>query len=142
MNKLHPFGGKLLFECSYSANDVSVFAGTNTFLKDVLLSWASCNLKPAISSYRNEILWNNSCIKAGGCTIICKKWYQKGIKYFNDIYNDKSKTIYSYDRLKDLYQLPRKISITNTKHTAKMENKYTTRKHKHAHDINNNKSSS
>ena len=48
MNKLHPFGGKFLFECSYSANDVSVFAGTNTFLNDVLLSWASCNSKPAI----------------------------------------------------------------------------------------------
>ena len=57
MKKLHPFGGKFLFECNYSENDVDAFAGTNMFLKDVLTSRASCNSKPVILSYRNEILW-------------------------------------------------------------------------------------
>ena len=106
MKKLLPFGGKFLFECNYSENDVDVFAGTNKFLKDVLTSYASCNSKPVILSYRNEILWNNSNIRAGGCTIIYKNWYQKGIKYFKDIYDDITKTIHPYDRLKDLYHLP------------------------------------
>ena len=78
--KLDPFGGKFLFECNYSENDVDVFAGTNKFLKDVVTSWASLNSKPVIFSYRDEILWNNSNIRAGGCTIIYKNWYQKGIK--------------------------------------------------------------
>ena len=55
MKKLHPFGGKFLFECNYSENDVDAFAGTNKFLKDLLTSWASCNSKPVILSYRNEI---------------------------------------------------------------------------------------
>ena len=106
MEKIHPFGGKFLFECNYSENDVDVFAGTNKFLKDVLTSWASLNSKPVILSYRDEILWNNSNIRAGGCTIIYKNWYQKGIKYFKDIYDDITKTIRPYDRLKDLYHLP------------------------------------
>ena len=36
-----------------------------------------------------------------------KNWYHKGIKYLKDIYDDTSKTIYSYDRLQELYQLAR-----------------------------------
>ena len=54
MKNLHPIGGKFLFECNYSKNDVDVFAGTNSFLKDVFTSWASCNSKQVILSYRNE----------------------------------------------------------------------------------------
>ena len=107
MNKLNPYGGKLLFECNYSTKDADVFADGNTFLKDVLTSWASCISKPAIVSYRNEILWNNNYIRAGGRTIMYKNWYHNGIKYLKDIYDDASKTIYSFDRLQELYQLPR-----------------------------------
>ena len=72
----------------------------------MLTSWANCNSNPTILSYGNEILWNNSNIRTGGCTIIYKIWYQKGIKYFKDIYDDITKTIHLYDRLKDLYHLP------------------------------------
>ena len=106
MNKLNPFGGKLIFECNVFSRDIDIFAGANKFLKDVLIAWSSCNSKPAISSYRQEILWNNSHIKAGEQTIIYKQWHQKGIKYFKDIYDDDTKTIYSFDKLKELYQLP------------------------------------
>ena len=40
-------------------------------------------------------------------------WYDKGIKYLKNIYDDASKTICFYDRLQELYQLPRSEFLNN-----------------------------
>ena len=43
---------------------------TKRFLKDILAAWCHCIKHPAISSYRHEILWNNSNIKVESKTIM------------------------------------------------------------------------
>ena len=40
-------------------------------------------------------------------------WYDTGIKYLKNIYDDASKTICSSDRLQELYQLPRSEFLNN-----------------------------
>ena len=59
-----------------------------------------------ISSYRHEILWNNSNIKVEGNTIMYLQWYSSGIKYFEDIYDNAAKSLYTFRRLKEKYALP------------------------------------
>ena len=106
MQKLKPFGGSLLFECNLTDKDVDKIAKNNNFLRDILLAWCSCNAKTAILSYRNEIIWNNTHINADGNTFIYLYRYQKGIKYFRDIYNDTTNKLYTFERLKDIFDLP------------------------------------
>ena len=91
---LRAYGGNLLFECNISENDICKFT-QNIFLKDVLPAWCKCTANAVISSYRHEILWNNSHIKAGANTIMFANWYHNGIKFFKDIYDDVTKKVYS-----------------------------------------------
>ena len=79
LSKLKPFGGKLLFECNFSENDTHRFT-QNNFLKDILAAWCKCIENPVISSYRHEILWNNSNVKVEGNTITYTNWFSNGIK--------------------------------------------------------------
>ena len=51
-------------------------------------------------------MWNNYDIKVGGKTIFYANWYQNGIKFIRDIYNDIGKHIYPFSRLKETYNLP------------------------------------
>ena len=89
INSLSSFGGKLLFECNISKDDICKIT-QNRFLSDVLLSWCRCKSN-VIQSYRHEILWNNSNIKADVNTIMFSNWFHNGIKVFKDIYDDASK---------------------------------------------------
>ena len=45
LSKLKPFGGKLLFECNFSENDIHRFT-QNNFLKDSLAAWCKCTVVP------------------------------------------------------------------------------------------------
>ncbi|MCG7875526.1 MAG: reverse transcriptase domain-containing protein [Candidatus Thiodiazotropha endolucinida] len=106
LDKLKPFGGKLLFECNFSDEDIGKILPKNTFLADILAAWFSCNTKTHISDYRNEILWNNQQIKADGNTIMFLNWYYKGIKYIKDIFNDNEKKLLSFTNIKERYNIP------------------------------------
>ena len=100
------FGGKLLFECIFSENDISAFVPKNTFLKDIFMAWCEYSSRNAILCYRNEIIWNNNSIKSDNKTLIYLNWLHNGIKYVKDLYDDTEKKFYSFDRLKTLYNLP------------------------------------
>ena len=78
INNLSSFGGTLLFESTISEDDICKFT-QNRFLKYILLSWYRCKTNAVIPSYRHEILWNNSNIKAGANTIMFANWYHNGI---------------------------------------------------------------
>ena len=101
INNLRLFGGKLLFECNILENDVCRYT-QNRFLKDVLLAWCRCKANVVIPSYRHEILWNNSNIKAADNTIMLANWFNNGIKFFKDIYDDVTKKVYPYSKLQEL----------------------------------------
>ena len=34
------------------------------------------------------------------------QWYSSGIKYFEDIYDNAAKSLYTFRRLKEIYELP------------------------------------
>ena len=105
INNVSSFGGKLLFECNISEDDICKIT-QNRFLNDVLLLWCRCKSNVVIQSYRHEILWNYSNIKAGTNTIMFSNWFRNGIKAFKDIYDDAPKKCYPYSRLQDIYNLP------------------------------------
>ena len=74
LSKPKHFGGNLLFACYFSENDIHRFR-LNNFLKDILAAWNKCIENPVISSYRHEILWNNSNVKVEGNTIMYTNWF-------------------------------------------------------------------
>ena len=49
---------------------------------------------------------NNSLITSDNKTITYTNWLNNGIKYVKDLYDDEGKKLYSFGRLKDLYNLP------------------------------------
>ena len=102
IHNLRPFRGKLLFKCNILENDVCRYT-QNRFLKYVLLAWCRCKANVVIPSYRHEILWNNSNIKAADNTIMFANWFHNGIKFFKDIYDDVTKKVYPYSKLREIY---------------------------------------
>ena len=102
INNLSSFGGKLLFECYISEEDICKIT-QNRLLNDVLLSWCRCKTNVVIQSYRHTFLWNNSNIKAGANTKMFSNWFRNRIKVFKDIYDDPSKKFYSYIRLREIF---------------------------------------
>ena len=75
LEKLKNVGGKLFFECNFSPDDVNSIVQKDTFINEILTAWCKYNIKKGILSYRNEIIWNNYDIKAGGKTIFYANWY-------------------------------------------------------------------
>ena len=90
-----------MFECNILENDVCRYTQSR-FLKDVLLAWCRCKANVVIPSYRHEILWNNSNIKAADKTIMFANWFNNGIKFFKDIYDDVTKKVYPYSKLREI----------------------------------------
>ena len=73
------YSEKLIFDCNFSPDDVNSIIQKNIFINESLTTWYKCNIKKRILNYRNEIMWNNYDIKAGGKTIFYANWYQNGI---------------------------------------------------------------
>ena len=64
LSELEKYGEKLFFECNFSEKAVDRIQLNNIFCKEILKAWCSENWKNPICSYGNEILWNNTHIKA------------------------------------------------------------------------------
>ena len=107
LNRVNNFGVDLYFECDIHEKDIHANFKDNGFLTDILITWSKLNKKHEAVYYSNEILWNNSNIKAGNRTLLYKNWLQTGIKYIKDIYDYSLKKIYSFEELTGLYNLPR-----------------------------------
>ena len=104
LSKLKHFGGN--FYLNVTSLKTIYIALRKFFLKDILAAWCKCIVNPVISSYRHEILWNNSNVKVEGNTIMYTNWFSNGIKYFEDVYNTTAKALYLYRRLSEKYNLP------------------------------------
>ena len=60
-NKLHQFGGKLVFESNLNTNDVKQLFTKSGFLQDILVSWFTIKEEYCIGK---QNIWNNSKNKA------------------------------------------------------------------------------
>ena len=106
LNRLNKFGGALFFECNVNQHDILDNFKTKDFFTDILIAWKEVNYKAIILDYSNEIIWNNSNIKAGNNMFYFKNWLHLGIKYIKDIYDFKNKKLHAFEKLKELYNIP------------------------------------
>ena len=106
LKRLHKFGGALFFECNVNQHDILDNFKTKDFFTDILIAWKEVNYKGIILDYSNEIIWNNSNIKAGNNMFYFKNWLHLGIKYIKDIYDFTNKKLHAFEKLKELYNIP------------------------------------
>ena len=106
LKKLEKYGSALFFECNFDEKDIRTCFKNNLFLRDILLAWRKLNKKDAILCFGQEIIWNNTHIRANGKTIMYKTWYDLGIKKIRDIYDYNEKVFCSFGKLRDLYNIP------------------------------------
>ena len=67
--KLKPFGGNYYLNVT-TLKRKYIYLYKTLFLKDVLAAWCTCIEHSVISSYRHELLWNDSNIRVEGNTIM------------------------------------------------------------------------
>ena len=81
--------------------------------------WSKLNFNSVIYNHYNEILWNNSNIRIDERTVFYKNWFQSGIKYVKDIFDNEQQAYYTFRKLQDNYNLPntdylRYLSLVNS----------------------------
>ncbi|KAH3779325.1 hypothetical protein DPMN_157128 [Dreissena polymorpha] len=100
---LKKYGDSLLFECNISNTILHEIANENIFLSDVLSAWSDVthNLETQTSS--KTILWNNKDITSNNKTFFYKDWFERSIKYVDQLYNYRIKDFYSFDNIFYIY---------------------------------------
>ena len=54
---------------------------------------------------KSEVLWNNTYIKNNNKTLYYKLWYEKGIKYMDQIFDSRHKLFFTFQYMKNRYDL-------------------------------------
>ena len=57
-------------------------------------------------SGRKTILWNNSHIKLNNKIVFYKHWFDRGNKYIEQLYDNRTKDFYTFDNFKLIYNIP------------------------------------
>ena len=83
--KLEKYGSDLFFECNFDEKDIRTCLKNNLFLRDILLAWRKLNKKDAILCFGQEIIWNNTHIRANEkinyVQNMVRSWYKKSETY-------------------------------------------------------------
>ncbi|KAH3720419.1 hypothetical protein DPMN_063318 [Dreissena polymorpha] len=103
---LKKYGDSFLFECNISNTILYEIANKNIFLSDVLSAWSDVthNLETQTSSKTS--LWNNKDITSNNKTFFYKDWFERSIKYVDQLYDYKIKDFYSFDDICYIYGIP------------------------------------
>ena len=103
---LKKYGDSLLIECNISNTILHEIANENKFLSDVLSAWSDVthNLETQTSS--KTILWNNKDITSNNKTFFYKDWFERSIKYVDQLYDYRIKDFYSFDNICYIYGIP------------------------------------
>ncbi|KAH3813059.1 hypothetical protein DPMN_141508 [Dreissena polymorpha] len=103
---LKKYGDSLLFECNNSNTILHKIANENIFLSDVLSAWSDVthNLETQTSS--KTILWNNKDITSNNKTFFYKDWFERSIKYVDQLYDYRIMDFYSFDNICYIYGIP------------------------------------
>ena len=105
-NNLENIGGDLIFESNICEQDFNKIHNTGSkFLSDIIQSWSIIHFNKNPETIKNQILWNNSFIKNNNTLLYYKNWFDKGIKYIEQIFDKRQNKIYTFDRIKTLYNL-------------------------------------
>ncbi|KAH3848089.1 hypothetical protein DPMN_090438 [Dreissena polymorpha] len=100
------YGDSVLFECNISNTILHEIANENIFLSDVLSAWSDVthNLETKTSS--KTILLNNKDITSNNKTFFYKDWFERSIKYVDQLYDYRIKDFYSFDDICYIYGIP------------------------------------
>ena len=80
---LNKIGGEYFFSCNCHFSHIKKMIN-NEFLRNVLEAWCKVNYNENIP-LKNQSLWNNSKITDKGTPLFYKSWFEKGIKYIDQI---------------------------------------------------------
>ena len=106
LKHLNKFGGKLIFECNLTEDDLKRYFNANTFLSDILIAWRKIFAHQLSPFSSKTVIWNNSLIRAGNKPLFYKRWSEKGITTLGDIFDLRTHTYYTFDMIKFLYNIP------------------------------------
>ncbi|KAH3790897.1 hypothetical protein DPMN_169105 [Dreissena polymorpha] len=101
---LKKYGDSLLFECNISNTILHEIA--NIFLSDVLSAWSDVTHKLETKTSSKTILWNNKDITSNNKTFFYKDWFERSIKYVDQLYEFRIKDFYSFDDICYIYGIP------------------------------------
>ncbi|KAH3812515.1 hypothetical protein DPMN_140950 [Dreissena polymorpha] len=103
---LNKYGDSLLFECNISNIILHEIANENIFLSDVLSAWSDVTHYLETQTSSKTILWNNKDITSNNKTFFYKDWFERSIKYVNQLYDYRIKDFYSFDDICHIYGIP------------------------------------
>ena len=92
---LNPIGGQLIFRCNYKVDRLPV--KLPSYYREMLQCWSEvnpCSHFPIVQ----QIIWNNSDILVNNKSVFINFFYQRGILYISDMFNEYN-TLKSWDDL-------------------------------------------
>ena len=94
MNILKTVGGCLVFESNLNERDFYKEQRNfnSTFLFEIVQAWSHINFNSNPKIIKKQIIWNNSFIKNDNKTLFYKYWFDKGIKYIEQLFDIRHKT--------------------------------------------------
>ena len=103
---LKTYGDSLLFECNIDNNILDEISTKNIFLSNVLSAWCKVthNLETKINS--KTIIWNNKDITTNNKTFFYKHWFERNIKYVDQLYDYRINDFYSFENICYIYGIP------------------------------------
>ncbi|KAH3883935.1 hypothetical protein DPMN_007905 [Dreissena polymorpha] len=103
---LKKYGDSLLFECNINNTILHEIANENIFLSDVLSAWSDVTHNLETQNSSKTILWNNKDITSNNKTFFYKDWFERSIKYVDQLYDYRIKDFYSFDNICYIYGIP------------------------------------
>lgn len=105
-HELQKYGGDIIFKSNLNIKDAHIITNKFIFLNQIINSWCKVNFNYLSSNVSHEILWHNTNIKnERGNTLFYKEWFNRGILYVKHIYDFRIKDFYSFNDLKNIYNI-------------------------------------
>ena len=81
----------------------------NIFLNNILTSWIKIknNFNKDNITAAKLIIWNNKKVIENKSTIFYKDWYDRGIQFFEHIFDFRNNTFYNFETFSHLYDIPK-----------------------------------
>ena len=108
-NRLEKYGNSLIFDCEIDEKLIKRISLNNNFLNNILTSWIKIkdNLNKDNIIVAKLIIWNNKNVTENKSTIFYKDWFDRGIQFFEHIFDFRNSTFYNFETFSHLYDIPK-----------------------------------
>jgi len=99
-----------LLKCNLNHNDLNqaIRLKRGSFWYEAISEWCKLNYDDHPidrESIMNQCIWYNSHLKIGNKTLFYKTWYDKGVRYIKDIFNEQGHKFMSIEEIKERYNI-------------------------------------